>query len=221
MPTQETILAVDDEPLILSAYQRNLGDRYNILTAEGPELALSALRNGSFAVVLTDLKMPVMDGQELLEKIHALFRDAGAPPPPVVAIAASPPPNAPDSAARFDGFILKPVSKSALLREIARFVPHSLSAPQPPPATPSPPPPAPSAPPDLASALDDDIRAEVAAIRVNLLIPRARRLADRLCETGRIRSSPALVRLGDELNLAADSFHIDRLLAVLDRIAPK
>ena len=45
MPTQETILAVDDEPLILSAYQRNLGDRYNILTAEGPELAADPQAN--------------------------------------------------------------------------------------------------------------------------------------------------------------------------------
>lgn len=75
MPTQETILAVDDEPLILSAYQRNLGDRYNILTAEGPELALSALRNGSFAVVLTDLKMPGIDGIELLRQVRQLQPD--------------------------------------------------------------------------------------------------------------------------------------------------
>ena len=221
-PSPPSVLVVDDvknNRELLSSYLAPLG--FRVAEAENGVDALELLADSTPNLVLTDLKMPVMDGQEFLEKIHALFRDAGAPPPPVVAIAASPPPNAPDSAARFDGFILKPVSKSALLREIARFVPHSLSAPQPPPATPSPPPPAPSSPPDLASALDDDIRAEVAALRVNLLIPRARRLADRLCETGRSRSSPALVRLGDELNRAADSFHIDRLLAVLDRIAPK
>lgn len=72
MPTKETILAVDDEPLILSAYQRNLGDRFNILTAEGPQFALSALRSGTFAVIITDLKMPGMDGIELLRQAREL-----------------------------------------------------------------------------------------------------------------------------------------------------
>jgi len=71
-----TILAVDDEPLVLSAYQRSLGDRFKILTAEGPQLALSALRSGSFAVVLTDLKMPGMDGIALLQAVREMQPDA-------------------------------------------------------------------------------------------------------------------------------------------------
>lgn len=68
----ETILAVDDEPRILSAYQRNLGEYFHILTAEGPQFALSMMKAEPFAVVLTDLKMPGMDGIELLRKAREL-----------------------------------------------------------------------------------------------------------------------------------------------------
>jgi response regulator RpfG family c-di-GMP phosphodiesterase len=72
----ETILAVDDEPLILNAYQRSLGDRYTILTAEGPTFALSALKAAKFSVILTDLKMPGIDGIELLRQARELQPDA-------------------------------------------------------------------------------------------------------------------------------------------------
>jgi len=66
----ELVLAVDDEPLVLSGYRRNLGDRYGLVTAQGPELALSMIKSESFAVVLSDLKMPGMDGIELLRQIR-------------------------------------------------------------------------------------------------------------------------------------------------------
>lgn len=68
----ETILAVDDEPRILSAYQRNLGEYFRILTAESPQFALSMLQAEPFAVVLSDLKMPGMDGIEFLKKVRVI-----------------------------------------------------------------------------------------------------------------------------------------------------
>ncbi len=66
----ETILIVDDEknyPPILSAILQEEG--YETLTANsGPE-ALAILRDSDVDLVLTDMKMPGMDGIELLEKI--------------------------------------------------------------------------------------------------------------------------------------------------------
>jgi two-component system, NtrC family, response regulator len=71
----ETILIVDDEknyPLILSAVLQDVG--YETLTANSGMEALEILNhaNADVDLVLTDMKMPVMDGIELLEKIKAI-----------------------------------------------------------------------------------------------------------------------------------------------------
>lgn len=71
----ETILIVDDEknyPLILSAVLQDVG--YETLTANSGAEALEILNhaNADLDLVLTDMKMPVMDGIELLERIKAV-----------------------------------------------------------------------------------------------------------------------------------------------------
>jgi two-component system, NtrC family, response regulator len=66
----ETVLIVDDEknyPLILGAVLEEEG--FETFTANsGPE-ALELLKNTDVDLVLTDMKMPSMDGIELLERI--------------------------------------------------------------------------------------------------------------------------------------------------------
>jgi two-component system, NtrC family, response regulator len=69
----ESILIVDDEknyPLILSAILEDEG--YETLTANSGSEALEKLNNSDVDLVLTDMKMPSMDGIELLEKIKAI-----------------------------------------------------------------------------------------------------------------------------------------------------
>ena len=68
----ETILIVDDEknyPLILSAVLEEEG--FETLTANSGHEALEILKTADVDLVLTDMKMPVMDGIELLEHIKA------------------------------------------------------------------------------------------------------------------------------------------------------
>ncbi|MDM8544345.1 sigma-54 dependent transcriptional regulator [Desulfococcaceae bacterium HSG9] len=68
----DTILIVDDEknyPLVLSAVLEEEG--YETLTANSGHEALEILKNSDVDLVLTDMKMPVMDGVELLERIKA------------------------------------------------------------------------------------------------------------------------------------------------------
>ncbi len=68
----ETILIVDDEknyPLILSAVLEEEG--FETLTANGGEDALRLLDHSDVDLVLTDMKMPQMDGIELLQRIRA------------------------------------------------------------------------------------------------------------------------------------------------------
>ncbi len=66
----ETILIVDDEknyPLVLSAVLEEEG--YESLTANSGQDALETLKAADVDLVLTDMKMPEMDGIELLENI--------------------------------------------------------------------------------------------------------------------------------------------------------
>ena len=63
------ILCVDDEPNILSALHRQMRRKYNIVTATSPYEGLDILKNqGPFDVVISDFRMPGMDGAEFLKK---------------------------------------------------------------------------------------------------------------------------------------------------------
>jgi CheY-like chemotaxis protein len=72
----EKILLVDDDPLILEGYRRSLSREFLMETALGGEAALKlATESGPYAVVVSDMRMPGMDGIQLLSKIKALAPD--------------------------------------------------------------------------------------------------------------------------------------------------
>jgi response regulator RpfG family c-di-GMP phosphodiesterase len=67
-----TVLCVDDEPNILSALQRVLrGAVDRVLVAPGGAEALQLLEQEPVDLVISDMRMPGMDGLQLLEKLHA------------------------------------------------------------------------------------------------------------------------------------------------------
>ncbi len=66
----EKILCVDDEPNVLDAYQRQLRKHFRIDTALGGEEALATIgAGGPYAVVVSDMRMPGMDGVQLLATV--------------------------------------------------------------------------------------------------------------------------------------------------------
>lgn len=69
----QKILCVDDDPNILQGYKRALRKEFDITTAEGGELGLMAIKNeGPFAIVVSDMRMPGMDGVQFLSKVKDL-----------------------------------------------------------------------------------------------------------------------------------------------------
>lgn len=68
---KEKILFVDDEPYILEAVRRQLGRRFAIDTAGSGDDALRKIREGgSYAVVVSDMRMPGMTGTQLLTQVR-------------------------------------------------------------------------------------------------------------------------------------------------------
>lgn len=65
-----TVLCVDDEANILSALKRTLRpDGWRVLTATGGVEALETLARESVDIVISDMRMPGMDGAQLLEQV--------------------------------------------------------------------------------------------------------------------------------------------------------
>lgn len=64
-----TILIVDDESRERRVLSMNLSSNYNVLSAENGKQATELISGNKVHLVLTDMKMPEMDGVELLEWI--------------------------------------------------------------------------------------------------------------------------------------------------------
>src|ERR1700756_246231 len=84
LPERKQVLIVDDEPNLRKILSAQLSrDGYEVMTADDGEQGLAMLKDHHIDLVITDLKMPKVDGMTLLRK--ALEDD---PELPVVLITA-------------------------------------------------------------------------------------------------------------------------------------
>jgi response regulator RpfG family c-di-GMP phosphodiesterase len=66
-PALPRVLFIDDEPNVLAGMQRMLRREYEVVVSDSPAAGLRVLENeGPFAVVVSDMRMPGMDGASLL-----------------------------------------------------------------------------------------------------------------------------------------------------------
>jgi YesN/AraC family two-component response regulator len=70
------ILFVDDEPMVLQGLQRSLHNmraEWEVEFAGSGSEALETMARSSFDVVITDMRMPGMDGGQLLHQVKRRF----------------------------------------------------------------------------------------------------------------------------------------------------
>ena len=120
MESRGTILVVDDEQANLDSLDRIFArEGYRILLARSGEEAVETLRAQAVDVVLTDLMMPSMSGQELLRAVRAVAPDAE-----VVLMTAYGTVEAAVAAMK-DGaydFLTKPLKRHAVLKSVQQAI---------------------------------------------------------------------------------------------------
>jgi putative two-component system response regulator len=115
------ILIVDDEPANVKLLQRMLkvaGYR-NLFSTTDPRQACDLLQEQGFDLLLLDLRMPRMDGIQVMESLNALTPDGQTPTPVLVLTAESDPlviERAQAAGAR--GFLMKPYDRIGVLNRI-------------------------------------------------------------------------------------------------------
>ncbi|HEY1462042.1 MAG TPA: response regulator [Terriglobales bacterium] len=71
------VLFVDDEPLVLEAVKRGLRREFNIHVARNGEEGLERLtEDGPYAVIVSDMRMPGMDGAQFLARVRSVSPDS-------------------------------------------------------------------------------------------------------------------------------------------------
>jgi len=67
-----SILVVDDEPVVREALRRLLSlDGYDVVVAVSGDEALSCIPRQGFDVIVSDIRMPGLNGLQLLERLRA------------------------------------------------------------------------------------------------------------------------------------------------------
>jgi CheY-like chemotaxis protein len=113
----DTVLVVDDDTSILDTVSAILsGEGYDVVSVTSGQEALEAVARKQPAVILLDMRMPVMDGWAVARALHA----QGINVPIVVMTAA-------ESAKRWadevgaEGYLAKPFGLDELLATVERF----------------------------------------------------------------------------------------------------
>jgi DNA-binding NtrC family response regulator len=115
----ERILVVDDEPNMLRLLKTILMDKtgYEVTTTNNPLEVSKLLQEDGYHVVITDLKMPLVDGMDLIEIIKKIDRNL-----PIIIITAYGTIETAEEAVQkgaYD-FITKPFRKETILITIRR-----------------------------------------------------------------------------------------------------
>ncbi|MDR7100162.1 signal transduction histidine kinase/CheY-like chemotaxis protein/HPt (histidine-containing phosphotransfer) domain-containing protein [Lysobacter niabensis] len=125
------VLLVDDHPtnrLVITRQLALVG--YASEAVEGGAQALARWRTGRYALLLSDVHMPHMDGYALAGNIRREEQQRGLPRTPIIALTASALKGEAERclAAGMDDYLAKPVPIATLAAMLQRWLPHTASA---------------------------------------------------------------------------------------------
>lgn len=115
---KKRILVVDDTPFIRDLLRLILEDRgYEVSEAQHGGDAIRQMRHPLPDLVMTDLMMPVMNGQPLVESLRSDRRTALVP---ILVLSSNP--NASEIATMADAVVGKPFNKAGLLATVSSLL---------------------------------------------------------------------------------------------------
>lgn len=117
--THQPILVVDDDEIILQSIDAILRDEnYPVILASNGQAALEQIRLSLPALILLDMKMPIMDGWAFAQA----YRQQSPPHAPVVVMTAASDTKARAAEIGADAYLAKPFDLDDLLAVVRRFV---------------------------------------------------------------------------------------------------
>ncbi|KPK96555.1 MAG: hypothetical protein AMJ95_13570 [Omnitrophica WOR_2 bacterium SM23_72] len=83
----KNVLIIDDEKLVTKSLQKLLArEGYNAVIATSGREAIEKFKNSDFDLIVSDVRMPGMDGIETVEKIRELQKELNKDPIPEIII---------------------------------------------------------------------------------------------------------------------------------------
>jgi CheY-like chemotaxis protein len=116
------VLVIDDEEVVVELIGKTLAKfGYNVETAKGGQEGLRIFEKRLFDLVITDIRMPDVDGFGVARHI----RNSERPYTPIIGISAT---SHFEEEKAFDSFLLKPFEIQALLRMVKDLTSNNSSA---------------------------------------------------------------------------------------------
>ena len=116
------ILIVDDDPQILEVFSALLeSEGYKVDTAEHALAAVAAIVRSVPDLILADIRMPIVDGKDLVRELKA---HADSQQIPVVAVTGYDAPGSREAAleAGYDEYLTKPIDPRTFPAQVAAFL---------------------------------------------------------------------------------------------------
>jgi len=115
------ILVIDDDHLVVKSLERLLlGEGYNVICAESGAEALDLIERTDFDLVISDIKMPGVNGIETAHNIKNVLKEKNKDAAPVIFITGYSDEKSYDEAKKMNAadFIYKPFDKDKFLQSI-------------------------------------------------------------------------------------------------------
>lgn len=208
------VLIVDDGKVnrqLMKAYLSGHG--FRVIEATNGNEALAQVTKHRPGIILTDIRMPGMDGREFFRALRSLPDKALSQTPVIAVTAAAMRSQSLEDRKLFDGFLLKPVSQKELITEVARFLPHHRVTD------------AVMEDTEEAASFEhcgkefcESLKARALIVKKHLRVKDVIELADILKSANGGKKACPLTDLGTTLDEAARHFQVDRIKLLVDRL---